>query len=380
MGPLAGVRVVEMAGIGPVPLAAMLLADLGATVIRIDRKQPIDLGSPRPLEYNLPLRNRRSIAVDLKTPDAVELALRLVARADALLEGFRPGVMERLGLGPEPCLARNPRLVYARMTGWGQTGPYSQGAAHDINYIALTGVLNAIGRKGQPPTPPLNLLGDFAGGSLYLVMGVLAGIIEARSSGHGQVVDSAIVDGVASLGMSLYGMYGGRLVSLERGTNTNDTGAYFYEVYECSDGRYVSVASIEGRFHEELLRRLEIDPAAIGQQWDKANWPRARALLAAKFKTRTRDEWCALLEATDACFAPVLTLEEAPRHPQMQARATFIEVGGVVQPAPAPRFSRTVPEPPIPPQPVTPANTDAALAPWLAPEEVAALRAAGTID
>ncbi|MEI6724359.1 MAG: CaiB/BaiF CoA-transferase family protein, partial [Betaproteobacteria bacterium] len=253
MGPLKGMKIIELAGIGPGPMCAMLLADLGATVLRIERKEPVDLGNPRPLKFNLLLRNRKSIALDLKAPAAVELVLRLVTDADALLEGFRPGVAERLGLGPDACSARNPRLVYGRMTGWGQTGPLASAAGHDLNYIALTGALASIGRKGQPPTPPLNLLGDYAGGSLYLAMGMLAAVIEARQSGQGQVVDAAIVDGTASLMTSVFGLYAAGLMSLERGTNTSDSGAYFYDVYECADGRWVSVAPIEARFHAQFL-------------------------------------------------------------------------------------------------------------------------------
>jgi crotonobetainyl-CoA:carnitine CoA-transferase CaiB-like acyl-CoA transferase len=295
MGPLKGTKIVELAGIGPGPLCAMLLADLGATVLRIDRKHPVELGSPRPLAYNLLLRNRRALALDLKQPAAVELVLRLVTGADALIEGFRPGVTERLGLGPDVCLQRNPRLIYGRVTGWGQDGPLAQAAGHDLNYIALTGALHAIGRKGQPPTPPLNLLGDYAGGSLYLALGILAAMLEARSSGKGQVVDAAMVDGAASLMTSAFGLYAGGLMSLERGTNATDTGAYYYDVYECADGEWISVAAIEGRFHDELLRRIGVAPEEIGDQRDRANWERARATFARVFRTRTRQQWCELL-------------------------------------------------------------------------------------
>lgn len=376
MGPLAGMKIVELAGIGPGPMCAMLLADLGATVLRIDRKQPVDLGTPRPLEYNLLLRNRQSIALDLKEPAAVGLVLDLVARADGLIEGFRPGVMERLGLGPDVCLARNPRLVYGRMTGWGQDGPLAAAAGHDLNYIALTGALHAIGRKGAPPTPPLNLLGDYAGGSLYLAIGMLAAVIEARHSGKGQVVDAAIVDGTASLMTSVFGLFAGGLMSLKRGTNSLDSGAYYYDVYECADGLWVSVAAIEGRFHEELLRRMEIAPESIGEQRDRANWERARALLAQKFKTRPRAEWCKLLEGTDACFAPVLTMAEAPEHPHLRARGTFVEIDGVVQPAPAPRFSRSVPPTPTAPKPP---DARRALEGWLEPDAIARLEREGIV-
>ena len=380
MGPLAGTKIIELAGIGPSPMCAMLLADLGATVLRIDRAQPVDQGNKRPLKYDLRLRNRRSIALDLKNPAAVEFVLRLVRGADALMEGFRPGVTERLGLGPDACLARNPKLVYGRMTGWGQTGPLASAVGHDINYIAVTGALDAIGRQGQPPTPPLNLLGDYAGGSLYLALGLLAGIIEARKSGQGQVVDAAIVDGTASLMTSIFGLHAAGMMSLERGTNLTDSGAYYYDVYQCSDERWVAIGPIEGRFRAELLRLLEIDASQLGEQKDRSGWPKARAILEQRFKTRTRDEWCALLEGTDACVAPVLAMDEAPLHKHLRARETFIEVDGVVQPAPAPRFSRTVPEAPTPPQEVSRDNTDAALAAWIAPAEVAALRAAGIIN
>jgi crotonobetainyl-CoA:carnitine CoA-transferase CaiB-like acyl-CoA transferase len=376
MGPLKGTKIVELAGIGPGPLCAMLLADLGATVLRIDRKNPVELGSPRPLPYNLLLRSRRAVALDLKQPAAVALVLRLVSEADALIEGFRPGVMERLGLGPDVCLQRNPRLVYGRVTGWGQDGPLAHVAGHDLNYIALTGALHAIGRKGQPPTPPLNLLGDYAGGSLYLALGILAAMLEARSSGKGQVVDAAMVDGAASLMTSAFGLYAGGLMSLERGTNATDTGAYYYDVYECSDGKWISIASIEGRFHDELLRRIGVAPEEIGDQRDRGHWERARQTFTRLFKTKTRQQWCEVLEGSDACFAPVLSMAEAPQHPHLAARGTFMEIGGVVQPAPAPRFSRTKPETPTPPEA---ADGVRALEGWLRAEEIATLQASGVI-
>jgi alpha-methylacyl-CoA racemase len=294
-----------------------------------------------------------------------------------LIEGFRPGVMERLGLGPDACLGRNPRLVYGRVTGWGQHGPLAQAAGHDLNYIALTGALHSIGRRGAPPTPPLNLLGDYAGGSLYLALGLLAAIIEARQSGAGQVVDAAMIDGAASLMTSPYGLHAAGLMSLERGTNTTDSGAYYYDVYECADGKWISVAPIEGRFHAELLRLIGVDPAQIGEQRDRASWERARAVLAAAFRRRTRDEWCTLLEGSDACFAPVLTMAEAPGHAHMRARETFVDIDGVVQPAPAPRFSRTAPGRPTPPEAP---EAGRALAGWLAPEEIAALHEHGVLQ
>ncbi len=373
-------KIIELAGIGPSPMAAMLLADMGATVIRIDRPQPAALGIQRPLKYNLLLRNRRVVALDLKKADAVETVLRMVERADALIEGFRPGVTERMGLGPDDCLRRNPALVYGRMTGWGQTGPLAQSAGHDLNYIALTGALDRIGRAGQPPSVPLNIVGDYGGGGLYLALGLLAGILNARKTGTGQVVDAAIVDGTASLMTSFFGMQAAGMLKTERGTGVMDSGAYFYDVYQCADGRWVSVAPIEGKFHAELLRLLGVDPASLGEQMDEAGWPEARVVLAATFKNKTQAQWCELLEGSDACFAPVLTLEEAAKHPHLQARASLIEVDGVVQPAPAPRFSRTVSPPPIPPQEVTKENTQTALADWFSKDEIQALRAAGTIE
>jgi alpha-methylacyl-CoA racemase len=380
MGPLAGIKIVELAGIGPGPMCAMLLADLGATVLRIDRTEPSDLGVPRPLRYDLLLRGRRCLALDLKHPEGRALALRLIERADALIEGFRPGVTERLGLGPEDCLARNPRLVYGRVTGWGQEGPLAQAAGHDLNYIALAGAVHAFGRRGQPPTPPLNLIGDFGGGALYLAFGVVCGILEAQRSGRGQVVDAAMIDGTASLMTTFHGMMAAGLGSHERGTNILDSGAHFYEVYECADARWISVAAIEGKFYTELLRRLDIDPATMPPQMEREHWPEAKARLAALFKTRTRDEWCGLLEGTDACFAPVLTTDEAPDHPHNKARRTYIEIDGIIQPAPAPRFGRTVPDLPIPPQPpIGLEEAESLLADWLDPAEIAALRATDPI-
>ena len=371
MGPLSDVKIVEFAGIGPAPLAAMLLADMGATVLLIDRVAESDLGVKLPAKVEFTKRNRAVIRLDLKRPEAIASVLRIIEAADGLIEGFRPGVMERLGLGPEICLARNKRLAYGRVTGWGQEGPLSQAAGHDMNYIALTGALHAIGRAGQPPTPPLNLVGDYGGGALYLVTGLLAAIIHARATGEGQVVDAAMVDGALSLMTPIYAMKAGGRLSGPRGHNQLDSGAYFYEVYECADGAYVSVASIEGKFHAELLRLLEIDPATLPQQQDRAGWPKVKAILAEKFRTRTRADWCALLEGTDACFAPVLSMDEAPSHPHNVARHAFIEVGGMVQPAPAPRFARSKAPPPRGPGSV---DTRGALAAFgLAAEEIEAL-------
>jgi alpha-methylacyl-CoA racemase len=380
LGPLNGVKIVEIAGIGPGPVAAMLLADMGATVIRVDRKEPSGLGLPRPIEYDVALRNRKSIRVDLKDPAGRSLVLDLIGKADALIEGFRPGVLERLGLGPDDCLARNPALVYGRVTGWGQDGPLAQCAGHDINYISITGVLNAIGRRGQPPSIPLNVIGDYAGGSLYLALGILAGILEARSSGKGQVVDAAIVDGVASLMTVLVGLKEGGMMAGQRGTNLLDSGAPFYEVYECADGKYVSIGPIERKFYLQLLERIGVDAKDLGNQADEHDWPKAKEVLGSVFRSKTRAEWTALLEGTDACFAPVLDLDEAYAHPHLKARGTYVDVAGVMQPAPAPRFSRTKPDVPKPPAELTAENATAALAGWLAESEIAAYASAGTFS
>jgi alpha-methylacyl-CoA racemase len=380
MGPLAGFKIIEMAGIGPAPMCAMLLADLGATVLRIDRQQPSGLGLPSHARFQIMNRSRHAIAVDLKKREGVDLVLRLAGAADALIEGFRPGVMERLGLGPDQCLARNPKLVYGRMTGWGQEGPLAQTAGHDLNYIALAGVLHSIGRAGQAPTPPLNLVGDFGGGALYLAFGLVCGLLEAQRSGKGQVVDAAMVDGAASLMSIFYALHAAGSFSLKRGDNVLDTGAFFYEVYECADGKYVSLASIEDKFLEEFLRRMEIDPKEMPAKMDKTRWPEAKAKLAQRFKTKTRDEWCRLLEGSDACFAPVLSLEEAPRHPHNVARESFVEVDGIVQPGPAPRFSRTPAAKPTPPE--TPGERGImSLAQWgLSEAEIGQFRRSGALQ
>ena len=377
-GPLSGIKVIEIAGIGPGPFAAMLLADMGADVIRVDRAGAVRPGSSGPA-WDLLNRGRRSIGVDLKNPDGVEAVLRLVEQADVLIEGFRPGVTERLGLGPEACLARNPKLVYGRMTGWGQDGPYAQAAGHDINYIALAGALHPIGRAGEAPVPPLNLVGDFGGGSMFLVVGLLAALLEAGRSGNGQVVDAAMVDGAAVLTTMFHAFSAVGLWSEERGTNLLDSGAPFYDTYECADGGYVSIGSIEPQFYAELRRLAGLDDAAFDAQMDRSSWPELKARVAEVFRTKTRDEWCALMEHTDVCFAPVLSLSEAPTHPHNVARGTFVEVAGVVQPAPAPRFSRTpseVTRPPAHPG----EHTDEALAEWgFAADDIAKLREAGAI-
>lgn len=369
-GPLAGVKVVELAGIGPGPLTAMMLADLGATVIRVDRKVPSGLGAPRPLRYDIGLRNRQTIRVDLKEPAAVALVLDLVVSADALIEGFRPGVMERLGLGPSVCLERNAKLVYGRVTGWGQDGPLAQSAGHDINYIAITGLLNAIGRAGQAPTVPLNVVGDYAGGALYLAFGMLAGILQARSSGQGQVVDAAMVDGVTTLLTPLLGLRAAGMMNGPRGTNLLDSGAPFYDVYVCSDGLYVSVGAIESKFFVDLLDRLEIPRVEFPRHVDPDCWPRLREALTAKFKTRERDAWVALLQDTDVCFAPVLDFDEASSHPHLRERGTLIVVDGVVQPAPGPRFSRTPAGHPEAPCEPSLAGSRDTLAAWLDPAAI----------
>ncbi len=340
-GPLNGFRVIEFAGIGPPDMTAMLLADMGANVLRLERKEPVELGIPRAPKFDLLKRSRKAIALNLKQAAHKELALEFVSQADALIEGFRPGAMERLGLGPDACLARNPRLVYGRMTGWGQSGPLSQGAGHDINYIALTGALAAMGRRDQPPTIPFNIVGDIGGGALYLALGMLAAMLEAGKSGKGQVVDAAIVDGAASLMTMMYGLHAAGIVKAEHGTNAMDGGAPFYDAYQCADDKWVAVGTIEARFYAELLRLLEIDPAQMGAQNDRSRWDAQKAMLAARFKCKTRAQWCEILEGSDACFAPILDFTEAPNHPHMKARGVFVQVDGVVQPAAAPRFSRT---------------------------------------
>jgi crotonobetainyl-CoA:carnitine CoA-transferase CaiB-like acyl-CoA transferase len=379
LGPLAGLKIVEFAAVGPAPMCAMLLADLGATVLRIDRVTTVELGSKRPLEYDLLLRNREVMALDLKAPEGRAMAMEVVAGADALIEGMRPGVMERLGLGPEQCFARNPKLVYGRMTGWGQKGPLADAAAHDLNYIATTGALDAIGRKDQPPSIPINLLGDYAGGSLYLALGILAALQEAGRSGKGQVVDAAIIDGVTSLMTSMYGLLGAGMWKLERGTNIADSGTPFYDVYACADGKYISVAPIETRFFEELLQRLDIPKEEFPNRWDRSQWSRLRETLAAKFRTRSRDEWCTALEGTDACFAPVLTMAEAPKHPHFAAREVFVDVGGVQQPRPAPRFSRNTPAMPTPPKTASREEALASLRQWFGAERYAQLEHGGQL-
>ena len=378
-GPLAGLKIVEMAGIGPAPMCAMLLADAGAEVLRIDRPTPSGLGIEKPVRFDLLARSRRSVAIDLKQPDGIALVLDLVRSADALIEGFRPGTMERLGLGPEVCLAARPSLVYGRITGWGQTGPLAHAAGHDMNYIALAGALHATGRAGAPPTPPLNLVGDFGGGALYLAFGVLSALLHARQTGTGQVVDAAMVEGAANLMTMFYGLYAAGMQTDKRGANLLDSGAPHYDVYACADGLYLSVAPIEGKFRQILLEKMDLAPASLPDIRDPAAWPRAKAILAARFREKTRAEWCELLEGTDACVAPVLSLAEAPNHPHNRERGSFVTVDGVVQPAPAPRFSATPCNLPDPPEQAG-SSTEAALAEWgVAPERIEALLASGAI-
>ena len=340
MGPLDGKKIIEIAGIGPGPFCAMVLSDLGAEVIRVDRVSAVPDEFPATPGVDLLNRGRKSVAFDLKNQDGIKALLRLVEEADALIEGFRPGVAERLGIGPEECLGRNPRLVYGRMTGWGQTGPYSNMAGHDINYIALSGVLGTIGREGEPPVPPVNLVGDFGGGGMLLALGICAAFVEVQTSGKGQVVDAAMTDGSALLATMIHtflsmGVWG------DRGTNMLDTGAPFYDVYECADGEYISLGSIEPQFYAELLRITGLDQEELPKQMDRSQWPKMKLKIAETIRSKTRDQWVELMEGTDVCFAPVLSPSEACAHPHNVERETFVEVAGVKQPAPAPRFSRT---------------------------------------
>lgn len=380
MGPLQGIKIIEFAALGPAPMGSMLLADLGAEVLRIERKA--GAGSRPTAELFDPAldilnRNRRVVALDLKQPEAIETGLRLTEGADALIEGFRPGVMERLGLGPEACLARNPRLVYGRMTGWGQSGTLAHAAGHDINYLSLSGALHAIGEAGRKPVVPLNLVADGGGGAMLLALGVLAGLLEARGSGRGQVVDAAMTDGAALLMSMMYTLKAMGQWQVERGSNLLDGGAHFYDTYPCRDGRWISVGAIEPQFYALLLQKTGISDPDFDAQWDRSRWPRLKAKLAQVIATRTRDEWCAIFDGTDACVAPVLDMDEAPRHPHNRSRHTFTEVGGVVQPAAAPRFSRTPPAPPTPPRT---ASDPQVLLDWgFGTDELAALRQQGVL-
>jgi alpha-methylacyl-CoA racemase len=375
---LSGFKIVEIAGIGPGPFAAMLLSDMGAEVVRVDRAEAVGRGGRRPVDPLL--RGRRgSIAVDLKKPAGVAAVLRLAESADALIEGFRPGVAERLGIGPEDCMARNPRLVYGRMTGWGQDGPMATAAGHDINYIALSGVLHAIGRSGERPVPPLNLVGDFGGGGLILAFGIVCALLERERSGQGQVVDAAMVDGASLLAAAIFGLSSLGIWTEERGANLLDTGAHFYEVYETADGKYVSIGSIEPQFYAELLEKTGLEGEDLPAQMDRGGWASLKDRLATIFRQKTRDEWCEIMEGSDVCFAPVLAMSEAPEHPHNKKRGTFIEVDGVVQPGPAPRFSRTGGDVTAPP-PVPGEHTDDILTAYgFSADEVAELRSAGAV-
>src|ERR1700722_12555196 len=369
-GPLTGLKIVEFAGIGPGPFCGMLLSDLGADVVRIDR-----VGARGGAKTDVTARARRSVALDLKDPAAVETALSLMDKADAVFEGFRPGVMERLGLGPEVALKRNPKLVYGRMTGWGQFGPYANAAGHDMNYIAITGALHAIGTQDKP-IPPLNLVGDFGGGALYLAFGLMAGVISARQTGQGQGIDCAMSDGAASLMAMFYGMKGSGVWRDDRRANLLDGGAHFYDTYQCADDRWIAIGSIEPQVYALLLEKTGISDPQFKNQMSREEWPELKAKLAAVIRAKTCDEWCALMDATDVCFAPVLTLEEAPNHPHNVARQTFVSVDGVPQPAPAPRFSATPGAIQSPP-PAIGAHNEAALTDWgFSTADIAGLQAA----
>jgi alpha-methylacyl-CoA racemase len=341
MGPLQGITIIEIAGIGPGPFAAMSLADMGADVVRVERPGGGLFAARQDTRLDLLNRGKRCIGIDLKTPEGVDTVLALVERADALLEGNRPGVMERLGLGPDVCLARNPKLVYGRMTGWGQDGPLAGDVGHDLNYVALSGALHAMGRRGEKPAIPLNLVGDFGGGGLMLAYGMVCALLEARGSGQGQVVDAAMVDGAATLMASTYAAYQVGFWSDERGTNVLDSGAHFYEVYETADGKYISIASVEPQFYAALMTQLGDEVEGMDNQWDMDNWPEYKARLADLFRRRSRDEWDAIFEHADICYAPVLSLAEVRHHPHHRARGTYLDDGKIWQPAPAPRFSRT---------------------------------------
>ena len=340
MGPLKGLKIIEMAGIGPGPFCGMVLADLGVEIIRVDRASAIGTGS----KQDAANRGKKSIAVDLKSEEGVEVVLKLVETADAIFEGFRPGVMERLGLGPDVCSERNERIVFGRMTGWGQEGPLANAAGHDINYISLTGALAAIGRPGSPPVPPLNLIGDFGGGGMLLALGLLAALLESKESKKGQVVDAAMTDGSALLMTMIYSMYSSGMWKTSMGSNLLDGGSHFYDTYECKDGKFISLGSIEPQFYALLCQIAELDESIFGNQMSRDSWPEQKEAIKKIILDKTRDEWCELMEGTDVCFAPVLDMSEAPKHPHNVERKTFIDLEGVTQPAPAPRFSRTEPE------------------------------------
>jgi len=376
MGPLQGVKIIEVGGIGPGPFCGMMLSDMGADVIRIERKGQTAFTEPK---YDVMMRNRRSMAIDLRKPEGVEAVLAMVEKVDALQEGFRPGVMEKLGLGPDACLERNPRLVYGRMTGWGQQGPMARLAGHDINYISLSGALHTFGRRGEKPVPPLNMVGDFGGGGMLLAFGMVCALFEAQKSGKGQVIDAAMIDGSAALMAMIYGLRASGLWADERGVNLLDGGAHFYDTYETADGKYISVGSLEPQFYELLLKHSQIDDAEFKNQMDAGKWPAFKEKLTAVFKTKTRDEWTEIMGDTDICFAPVLSLDEAPRHPQNELRKTFVALEGVTQPAPAPRFSRTPPEIRKPPPQPGSDTEDVLIELGFGPDRIEVLKAAGAI-
>jgi alpha-methylacyl-CoA racemase len=379
LGPLHGYKVIEFGAIGPVPFCATMLADMGAEMVRLDRTEVPDLGIERDPRFAITNRGRRSVGVNLKAPGAAAAVLRLIKQADALIEGFRPGVMERLGLGPEVCLAANPKLVYGRMTGWGQTGPLANEVGHDINYLAVTGALHSIGRKNQPPAPPLNLVADLGGGAMYLAFGLVCALLEAGKSGQGQVVDAAMVDGVSSMLSAFYGMRAAGIWTDVRGDNFVDSGAPWYDSYETSDKKFVSIGAIEGRFYQNLLTRMGLSGERLPDQRDKEGWPKLRSRFEEVFKQRTREEWVAIMKGHEVCFAPVLDLGEAVSHEHVRARRTYITVEEVVQPAPAPRFSRSSPD--VPTAPREPGiDTDGVLSTWgFSEEDLAALRKGGVI-
>ena len=375
MGPLKGLKIIEMAGIGPGPFCGMVLADLGAEIIRVDRASAIGTGSKQEPSN----RGKKSIAVDLKAKEGVEVVLKLVETADAIFEGFRPGVMERLGIGPEVCLARNDRIVFGRMTGWGQEGPLANAAGHDINYISLSGALAAIGRPGSPPVPPLNLIGDFGGGGMLLALGLVAALLESKESKKGQVVDAAMTDGSALLMTMIYSMQSSGMWKTTMGSNLLDGGSHFYDTYECKDGKFISIGSIEPQFYALLCQIAELDEKVFSKQMSRDLWPEQKEEIKKIFLNKTRDEWCELMEGTDVCFAPVLDMPEAPEHPHNKERKTFIDLEGVIQPAPAPRFSRTEPEVVSSPSIVGEHTNEVLSSIGLSKEDISSLKTSGAV-
>ena len=375
MGPLKGLKIIEMAGIGPGPFCGMVLADLGAEIIRVDRASAIGTGSKQEPSN----RGKKSIAVDLKAKEGVEVVLKLVETADAIFEGFRPGVMERLGIGPEVCLARNDRIVFGRMTGWGQEGPLANAAGHDINYISLSGALAAIGRPGSPPVPPLNLIGDFGGGGMLLALGLVAALLESKESKKGQVVDAAMTDGSALLMTMIYSMQSSGMWKTTMGSNLLDGGSHFYDTYECRDGKFISIGSIEPQFYALLCQIAELDEKVFSKQMSRDLWPEQKEEIKKIFVKKTRDEWCELMEGTDVCFAPVLDMSEAPQHPHNKERKTFIDLEGVTQPAPAPRFSRTEPEVVSSPSIVGEHTNEVLSSIGLSEEDISTLKTSGAV-